>query len=61
MNTKQYGIRKKGDGDYILTYKQEWKQGVCGFIDSTYLLDEFSRDSHDDWLGSIPRYGLKRC
>jgi len=22
-NNKQYGIRKKGDGEYILTYKQE--------------------------------------
>lgn len=50
MNTKQYAIRKKGDGEFVLTYKEELGLNGHGSVYEVYTLDSFPHNGHDEWL-----------
>lgn len=50
MNNVQYGIRRKGDDELVLTYNSDIEKDATGQLDLAFWLDAFPHEGHQEWL-----------
>lgn len=50
MNNVQYGIRRKGDDELVLTYNSDIEKDAAGCFGLVFWLDEFPHEGHQEWL-----------